>query len=132
MQYRILAYFDWIKGDLKEEIEINVDGDLIRKKVWNREPVPPTITGLCFFLGFESRQSFYDYEPKKDFSYTIKRGRIMIKLAYEQALWNDKCTGPIFALKNLGFSDKTDVTTNGGDINIPVATWVKTQSDKED
>ena len=26
----------------------------------------PTITGLCFHLGFESRQSFYDMEKRPD------------------------------------------------------------------
>ena len=31
----------------------------------------PTITGLCHFLGFESRQSFYDLQKKPNhFSYS--------------------------------------------------------------
>ena len=32
----------------------------------------PTITGLAYSLGFESRQSFYDYVEKGEFSYIIK------------------------------------------------------------
>lgn len=72
------------------------------------EIATPTITGLAYYLGFESRQSFYDYEKKKDFSYTIKKARLKIELEYEKQLWNDKCTGAIFALKNLGWKDKVE------------------------
>ena len=32
----------------------------------------PTITGLAYYLGFESRQSFYAYENKDEFSYFVK------------------------------------------------------------
>ena len=73
-----------------------------------------TITGLCLHCGFESRQSFYDYEKKDEFSYTIKKARMMIEHGYEKALMSDKVTGPIFALKNLGWSDKQDVQMSGG------------------
>ena len=43
-----------------------------------------TITGLCLYIGFESRQSFYDYEKKKPFAYVIKRARLVIENHYEQ------------------------------------------------
>jgi hypothetical protein len=39
------------KGDGKTVIDIPV----------------PTITGLCLYCGFESRQSFYDYEKRDSF-----------------------------------------------------------------
>lgn len=70
----------------------------------------PTITGLCLFLGFESRQSFYAMEQRPDFSYTIKRARTQLEQVYEKYLLRDgQVTGPIFALKNLGWTDKTQV-----------------------
>lgn len=75
----------------------------------------PTITGLCLHCGFESRQSFYDYELRPGFSYTIKRARLMIENKYERALMSDKVTGPIFALKNLGWSDKQDLNHTSDD-----------------
>ena len=34
-----------------------------------------TITGLVLYCGFCDRQSFYAYEKKAEFSYTIKRAR---------------------------------------------------------
>jgi len=72
------------------------------------DQVPATVTGLALYLGFESRQSFYDYEEKEEFSYTIKRARMRIENEYEKKLSGNNCTGSIFALKNLGWKDKTE------------------------
>lgn len=68
----------------------------------------PTITGLAFYLGFCSRDSFYEYGKKPEFSDTIKKARLRIENEYEKQLYNDKCTGAIFALKNLGWTDKIE------------------------
>jgi hypothetical protein len=69
----------------------------------------PTITGLCYFLGFESRQSFYAYEKKPEFSYTIKKARLFIEKHYEEMLQTGNTTGAIFALKNFDWSDKQEI-----------------------
>ncbi len=80
-----------------------------------------TITGLCLHCGFESRQSFYAYEQKEKFSYTIKRSRLFIENAYEKRLQDRNPTGSIFALKNLGWTDKQEIdhTTKGDKIELP-------------
>lgn len=75
----------------------------------------PTICGLCLYCGFESRQSFYDYEKRPAFSYTVKRARLFIEKEYEQMLQGQNCTGAIFALKNLGWIDKTSQEITGKD-----------------
>lgn len=70
-----------------------------------------TITGLALALGFESRQSFYDNEKRPEFSYILKNARLKVEMSYEQSLRKCK-TGPggsIFALKNMGWKDKTEV-----------------------
>ena len=79
---------------------------------------PVTISGLAYFLGFESRQSFYDYEKDSEFSYTIKRARLFIENEYEKLLQSGNVTGAIFALKNFGWTDKQEIdhTTNGDKI----------------
>ena len=74
---------------------------------------PPTITGLAYDLGFESRQSFYKYETEGEFSYTIKRARLRIESQYEQNLSGTAATGSIFALKNFGWKDKTETELTG-------------------
>lgn len=72
-----------------------------------------TITGLCLFLGFESRQSFYDYEDKEEFSYIVKRARLVIENIYEERLGDSSCTGAIFALKNMDWHDKSETQHSG-------------------
>lgn len=73
-----------------------------------------TVTGLALYLGFESRQSFYDYEKNEQYSYIIKRARLQVEAAYEMRLNSNGCTGAIFALKNMGWKDKTEVEQSGG------------------
>lgn len=69
----------------------------------------PTITGLCYHIGFESRQSFYDYETKADFSYTVKKARLFIERHYEEMLQTGNTVGAIFALKNFDWRDKQEI-----------------------
>jgi hypothetical protein len=69
----------------------------------------PTITGLCLYLGFESRQSFYDMEKNNEFSYTIKKARLRIENHYEELLQTGTPAAAIFALKNFNWTDKTEV-----------------------
>lgn len=81
----------------------------------------PTITGLCYFLGFESRQSFYDYEAKPEFAYTIKKARLFIEKHYEEMLQTGNTTAAIFALKNFDWTDRQEIdqkTEHSGGIRI--------------
>lgn len=75
----------------------------------------PTITGLCYYLGFESRQSFYEYEKREGFSYTIKRARLSIENEYEEQLQYGSTVGAIFALKNMGWYDRQEITGKDGE-----------------
>jgi hypothetical protein len=94
------------KGDNKEVVEMEV----------------PTITGLCLYCGFASRQSFYDYEKEDGFSYIIKKARLFIETHYEELLQVGNTTGAIFALKNMGWIDRVnnDLTTKGESIYTPL------------
>lgn len=81
----------------------------------------PTITGLCHFLGFESRQSFYDYEAKEGFTYTVKRARLFIEKHYEELLQTGNMVGAIFALKNFDWKDRQEVSQEITMKETPVA-----------
>ncbi len=81
-----------------------------------------TITGLALHLGFESRQSFYDYEKEGEFSYTIKKARLTVEAFYESKLLSNNSTGAIFALKNFGWKDKTE-TEHSGAIAVTKPSW---------
>lgn len=78
-----------------------------------------TITGLALFLGFESRQSLYDYKDKEDFSYILKRATLAVENSYE----NGGTAFDIFALKNMGWKDNQgiDHTTKGD--KMPTPSW---------
>ena len=79
-----------------------------------------TITGLAYYLGFESRQSFYDYEKRQGFSYIIKKARLRVEQNYEELLQMGVGAGAIFALKNMDWKDKQDmdVTSEGKQITF--------------
>ena len=96
LKCKIIDYFESLIYD-----EVDDDGNLIPDK-------KPTVTGLALFLGFASRQSMYDYSNKEEFSYIIKRAQMVIEMSYEEKLHSQACTGSIFALKNMGWSDKTE------------------------
>ncbi len=102
-------YFEWAKGETETQV---ADGGSI--EVIKRPAEPITITGLCIFLGFESRQSFYDQEKREGFSYIIKRARMRVENAYEKNLQGNSVAGSIFALKNMGWQDKTQQEVSGG------------------
>ncbi len=76
--------------------------------------IKPTISGLAYYLGFSSRQSFYDYEKREKFSYTIKRARLFIEAYYEDRLTGHNSAGAIFALKNFGWKDTQELTGADG------------------
>lgn len=116
----IEEYFTWIEGEFHEEESVKYDPDtdeekVVIVKVWDRAPEPATITGLALFLGFDSKSTFYEYEKKPSFSYPIKRARMIIENTYEERLHGDKPTGAIFALKNMGWEDKTKQEHTGKD-----------------
>lgn len=73
----------------------------------------PMITGLCLFLGFADKTTLYDYRDREAFSHPIKRAILRVEMAYEQRLDSNNVTGSIFALKNMGWKDKTEVEQSG-------------------
>ena len=116
MQSKIDEYFLYVQGEYHWESKTNDEGKEEDVKVWDRPPEAITITGLCIFLGFESRQSFYDYEKKSGFSYIIKRARLRVENHYESTAQYAKTpTFQIFALKNMGWSDKTEIDHKSSD-----------------
>lgn len=126
LESKIEEYFDYIKGEYTWITDSDEDGKPIDSKQWTRHSEPPTITGLAYFLGFESRQSIHDYEKNGNFSYTIKRARILVEKYYEIYLTSGNSpSGAIFALKNFGWIDRTELdhTTKGERITPPI-TWV--------
>lgn len=110
LQKKVDQYFE----SIEPQFGTNEEGEVEMTK----KGEPATITGLALFLGFESRQSIYDYQSSGEFAYTIARARLRVELAYEKALIEIRNpSGAIFALKNMNWSDRTEheLTGKGGE-----------------
>ena len=85
-------------------------------KAWKDQTLasnePLTITGLALALGFTSRLAVINYEVKPDFVNAVKRIKLQIEAYAERRAMDAKGNpaGPIFALKNYGWSDRQDVS----------------------
>lgn len=80
----------------------------------------PTMSGLAEALDI-SRATLYNYAERDEFLDTIRKARRRIELIYEELLiYGNAPTGVIFALKNGGWKDRTDLTTNDKDLPTPI------------
>lgn len=70
---------------------------------------PITWTGLALFMGFSSRQSIDEYAKYDGFSDSVKKAKLLVEWAYEKRLIDGQAAGPIFALKNMGWTDRQEV-----------------------
>ncbi len=91
------------------------DMQVLIEEYFKNEPVL-TITGLVLNMGLDDRKSFYQYEEKKAFAHTIKKARTLIEKSKEKMLaGGQQAAGPIFALKNFGWTDKQDINHESKD-----------------
>lgn len=61
-----------------------------------------TITGVTNYVGFESRSSWDDYAKRsEEFSYTVKRIKMIVVEWYERNLHGYNWAGSSFALRNM-------------------------------
>lgn len=78
----------------------------------NEEPI--LLTGMILALGLCSKDSFYEYEKYQEFTDSVKRARMLVEAEYEKRLnVNNSAAGPIFALKNFGWTDKVESVISG-------------------
>jgi hypothetical protein len=73
----------------------------------------PTVTGAVLFLGFCDKTTLYDYRDREEFSHSVKKLLLFVENGYEQALHGNSVAGSIFALKNMGWKDKSETEHSG-------------------
>jgi hypothetical protein len=73
-----------------------------------------TLAGLAVHLGI-ARSTLYEYNEKDKFSDILKKAREKVEAHYEELMIYrlQNQTGPIFALKNMGWKDKTETEYSG-------------------
>lgn len=70
-----------------------------------------TIPDLALYLGFCDRHSLYDYQAKEQFTSSVKRARTIVEAATARlSMSGGAGGGPIFILKNMGYTDRQQVT----------------------
>ena len=92
--------------DNEEDLELAVDSYFSAEG-------KKTMTGLALALGFDSRQSLYDYQKNEKFSYIINKALLRVECQYEENLSGNNVAGSIFVLKNMGWKDRTEVEQSG-------------------
>ena len=77
--------------------------------------LPVTVTGLALSLD-TTRETLCEWEKEgHEFSYTIKRAKLMVEHAYEVGLVTARSPGGfIFGLKNFGWTDRQELTGADG------------------
>ncbi len=111
-KYWMLA--DWGKpAKYKTPKEMEDKITLYFQKCLKRGKFTPTVSGMTFFLGFESRSSLNDYCKKDEaYSHIIHKAKQFIENCYEGQLYTNTSAGAIFALKNMGWKDKIETENN--------------------
>jgi len=73
-----------------------------------------TVTGLALSIG-ASKQLLDDYQKREGFKEIVKEAKLIVENAYEISLRRHGRSGDIFALKNFGWTDRTeqDITSGG-------------------
>lgn len=86
----------------------------------NKEPY--TVSGLAYYLGFQSRESLIDYQEKHKFGFAVKRAKLRIQGQLEKWLYipGRPTIGLIFSLKNnFGWKDQQEIKQSGSiDIRV--------------
>lgn len=114
IQAKIDAYFDGLKSN---------NADIPDK--------PPTFNGLSLAIGYSSRTTLWENaNANSPISEPIKRAMAKIEEAYEERLFSQSPTGAIFALKNRGWSDKTEIEHSGAIANKLTAAERKARIDE--
>lgn len=107
-----------------EEFSAKVDEYLA---VCKEDEEPITWTGLALYLGFSSRQSIDEYQKYDGFSDAVKRAKMFVEQAYEKRVLGNNAAGPIFVLKNMGWSDRQELDHRSGDGSMTPPTRIEYQ-----
>lgn len=75
----------------------------------------PTIAGLILHLGFCDKKTLYNYKSRPGFDYPVGRALLQIEADLERRLTGPNVAGVIFALKNMGWTDKVQTEITGKD-----------------
>ena len=77
-----------------------------------------TVTGLALLVG--SKQTWCDYGNREGYKAMVREARLKVENSYELSLRKNGRSGDIFALKNFGWQDKSEVESTHSINKMPV------------
>jgi hypothetical protein len=122
MQTAIDKYFKDCEG-IKA---LDDDGKPIYTKygyLYEKEPEPPTMSGLAIAIGFLDRGSLLDYGNKEEFSLTVRAAKARVEKYAESRLFDkDGANGAKFSLANnfKAWKEKQEVELTGNVIKVEI------------
>ena len=89
--------------------------DAIQKYLKDTKQEELTVTGLCLAIG-TSRVVLDDYQKRDKYKDIVTEAKLIIENSYELSLRRRGRSGDIFALKNFGWTDRSesDIKISGG------------------
>lgn len=103
----------------KEELQEKIDEFFLPFETWEEDTKRCTITRLAVHLD-TSRKTLVEYEWKDEFSNTVKKAKDKVEQYYEDRLIDRGNWGDIFAMKNLGWTDRTEVDNTNKNLNVEI------------
>jgi hypothetical protein len=95
-----------LKFETAEELQAAIDIYFAQDRKSEDQPFMPTMAGLALHLGFNSRNSLYNYKERTQFAGVIKNAITQLEAVVERLLLTDSnAAGKIFWLKNHGWKD---------------------------
>lgn len=96
----------------KEELEDRIDLFYDMCECLN---MPVTYTGLMLVLGLNNKNQLSSLRYHQEYGELVSAAIASVEFFYESKLSEGKPVGAIFALKNFGWSDRTDVAIADSD-----------------
>jgi len=125
-----VKYFEWISEKVWNKKELIKSGELAGTVMDIPMVTPMSIEGFCIFADL-GRTTFNDYEKEEgnDFPLVVRKIKTIIENQQFEGATVGEFNSSIIARK-LGLTDKTDVTTGGEKLNLPVINIIR-KSDEE-
>ena len=110
-----VKYFKWMKKRVWNKKDPIKSGDMAGKLIDVPTEIPFSLQSFCLFADI-STDTFRNYENTKDFIEVTTRIRSIVEAQqFEGATVG--AFNPNIIARTLGLTDKTDITTNGKDLN---------------
>lgn len=113
-QYRTLPgqKYAHCKVETPEKFDKAVE-EYVEYKTKKKEPL--TISGALLWMGIYDQHTLARYAERDGFAPSVKRLQVVVREGYERRMHTTQPTGAIFALKNMGWSDRVEAAVTNPD-----------------